>query len=150
MGVFLKNAQRLPQAPAAYSGKVVELRKKGYLSKVNLRCMKKIVTFLLAMMVVAISLGAKDMDSLLPVRGFAIEAPSVRDVDLFVRFIKILVMCFALGLCDCHITTTINVLVPTLYISTNTISFCLVNVNDILVPIFFLFQSRNVGTNIEL
>ena len=70
------------------SGKVVALRKKGYLSKVNLRCKKKIFTFVMAMMVVAISLGAKDMDSLLPVRGFAIETPSVRDVDLFVRFIE--------------------------------------------------------------
>ena len=67
---------------------VVSFQKKGYLSKVNLRCMKKIFTFVMAMMVMAFSMGAKDMDSLLPVRGFAIEAPSVRDVDLFVRFIE--------------------------------------------------------------
>ena len=50
--------------------------------------MKKIFACLLAVMALASSLSAKDIDSLLPVRGFAIEAPSVREVDLFIRFIE--------------------------------------------------------------
>ena len=51
--------------------------------------MKKIIACLLSLLALASSLSAKDIDSLLPVRGFAIEAPSVREVDLFVRFIDI-------------------------------------------------------------
>ena len=57
---------------------------------------------LLAVMALASSLSAKDIDSLLPVRGFAIEAPSVREVDLFVRFIctmasgRVICSCFFL------------------------------------------------------
>ena len=50
--------------------------------------MKKIIACLLSLLALASSLSAKDIDSLLPVRGFAIEAPSVREVDLFVRFIE--------------------------------------------------------------
>lgn len=50
--------------------------------------MKKIFACLLSLLALASSLSAKDIDSLLPVRGFAIEAPSVREVDLFVRFIE--------------------------------------------------------------
>ena len=50
--------------------------------------MKKILSILLTFLALASSLRAKDMDSLLPVRGFAIEASSVRGVDLFVRFIE--------------------------------------------------------------
>ena len=50
--------------------------------------MKKIIACLLPLLTLASSLSAKDIDSLLPVRGFAIEAPSVREVDLFVRFIE--------------------------------------------------------------
>ena len=50
--------------------------------------MKKILAFLLTIMALASSLGAKDIDDLLPIRGFAIEAPSARGVDMFVRFIE--------------------------------------------------------------
>ena len=50
--------------------------------------MKKILIFLLVILALVAPAGAKDLDSVLPVRGFAIEAPSPRDVDLFVRFIE--------------------------------------------------------------
>lgn len=50
--------------------------------------MKKILISLLVILALAAPAGAKDLDSVLPVRGFAIEAPSPRDVDLFVRFIE--------------------------------------------------------------
>jgi len=48
--------------------------------------MKKILALLL--LLASFSLGAQDIDRLLPVRGFAIEAPSARGVDRFVQFVE--------------------------------------------------------------
>ena len=50
--------------------------------------MKKFLACILILMATALSLDAQnDIDKLLPVRGFSIEAPSQRGVDMFVRFI---------------------------------------------------------------
>lgn len=49
--------------------------------------MKKALILLLSITVMALSAAAQDIDTMLPIRGFAIEAPSQRGVDLFVKFI---------------------------------------------------------------
>ena len=49
--------------------------------------MKKALILLLSITVMALSAAAQDIDTMLPIRGFAIAAPSQRGVDLFVKFI---------------------------------------------------------------
>ena len=49
--------------------------------------MKKLITALLAMLALTVA-SAQEPDAILPIRGFAIEAPSARGVDLFVKFIE--------------------------------------------------------------
>ena len=49
--------------------------------------MKKITVLLLALAALCTGAAAQDIDSKLPIRGFAIEAPSQRGVDMFVRFV---------------------------------------------------------------
>ena len=49
--------------------------------------MKKLMILLTALAVLCFSAAAQDIDNKLPVRGFAIEAPNQRGVDMFVRFI---------------------------------------------------------------
>ena len=50
--------------------------------------MKKLFSSLLVFLALSLSLFAGDINRALPVRGFAIEAPSARGVDLFIRFIE--------------------------------------------------------------
>ena len=50
--------------------------------------MKRFILLPLVALVASFSAIAKDIDELLPVRGFAIEAPSPRGVDSFVSFIE--------------------------------------------------------------
>ena len=49
--------------------------------------MKRLVTLMLIMSALCTGAFAQDLDSKLPIRGFAIEAPSQRGVDRFVQFI---------------------------------------------------------------
>ena len=49
--------------------------------------MKKVLVCLLILTAALSAAAQESIDKLLPVRGFAIEAPGQRDVDLFVRFI---------------------------------------------------------------
>lgn len=50
--------------------------------------MKKIIVSILLLIGLSSVASSANIDSMLPVRGFAIEAPNARGVDLFVRFIE--------------------------------------------------------------
>ena len=49
---------------------------------------KSVIAGLFSLLAVSVSSLAQEQDSALPIRGFAIEAPSQRGVDAFVRFIE--------------------------------------------------------------